>query len=56
MEKINLTINNPIKWIEYIDKPKWYDNIIKMYIRPVLFILTVICLERSLYFLSLAFK
>lgn len=56
-EKCILTINNPIKWIKFIeDKSKWYDDIIRICIRPILFILFIVCLERCIYFLSLAFK
>ena len=55
-ENCILTINNPKTWIGFKNEQKWYDNIIRICIRPVWFILTVICLERSIYFLSLAFK
>jgi len=52
-----LTINNPIIWIgSNENKEKWFDNIIKICIRPVLFVLAVVCLERSIHFFGLAFK
>ena len=56
MKRGSLSINNPRIWTEVRDKPKWYGDIIRIFIRPILFISIIVCLERSIYYFSLAFK
>lgn len=56
MAHIILSVNNPRSVALTVDKITWYGNIIKIFIRPVLFLLIVGGLTMMIHHFSLAFK